>query len=201
MRSQAESETSERTCPGPGSWLEDQRQRGPRTPVPRPQVDPTHSGPLSSRSAGTFRHESGLVYAPYARRAAPIRRRAHDVDRLLEWRSVQDQRLELAAFPARMDPVRLLKAEQFLDNLVIPSPAEPARVEAFRRDAGEGDVEAGLEIVVHQPRRIATPQRGEDPERDLVCVPIHPGVLVIRCEDRKSTRLNCSHRTSLNAIY
>src|SRR5207245_10669293 len=148
-------------------WLEDQRQRGPRTPVPRPQVDPTHSGPLSSRSEVRVRVESGLVYAPYARRAAPIRRRAHDVNRLLEWRSVQDQRLELAAFPARMDPVRLLKAEQFLDNLVIPSPAEPARVEAFRRDAGEGDVEAGLEMVACAERRNAKPRAVEDPKRDL----------------------------------
>src|SRR3989475_4707591 len=79
-----------------------------------------------------------------------------------------------------MDAARLLEMEQILDDVVIPSPPEPARVEAFRRDAGEGDVEAGLKIVVHQERRVATPQRGEDSEPEFLRDPIHSSVLVIR---------------------
>src|SRR2546427_2970358 len=137
---------------------------------------------MSSRSAVRFRHESGLVHAPHAGRAAPIRRRAHDVDRLLERRSVQAQRLELPPFPARMDAARLLEMEQLLDYTFVPSPPEPACVEAFRRDAGEGDVETSLEIVMHQARWVATPQRGEDTEPDLVRNPVHAGVLIIRCD-------------------
>src|SRR5437870_197590 len=81
-----------------------------------------------------------------------------------------------------MDAARLLEMEQILDDVVIPSPPEPARVEAFRRDAGEGDVEAGLEIVVHELRWVATPQRGEDTEPDLIRNPVHAGVLIIRCD-------------------
>src|SRR6059036_197985 len=81
-----------------------------------------------------------------------------------------------------MDAARLLEMEQLLDDTFVPSPPETACVEAFRRDAGEGDVETSLEIVMHQARWVATPQRGEDTEPDLVRNPVHAGVLIIRCD-------------------
>src|SRR5207244_1542665 len=82
-------------------------------------------------------------------------------------------RSERAPFRPRTDAARRLEMEQILADVVIPSPPEPADVEAFRRDAGEGDVEAGLKIVVHQERRVATPQRGEDSEPEFLRDPIH----------------------------
>src|SRR2546422_5799058 len=81
-----------------------------------------------------------------------------------------------------MDAARLLETEQLLDDTFVPSPPEPASVEAFRRDAGEGDVEASLEIVVTRARRVATPRRGEDTEPEFLRDPVHAGVLIIRCD-------------------
>src|SRR2546427_1263558 len=79
-----------------------------------------------------FRPESGLFDAPHPGRASPIRRRTHDLDDPLERRGVEDERLELPALPARMDPAGLLQAEEISDDPIVPSPSEPARVEAFR---------------------------------------------------------------------
>src|SRR5881409_960143 len=127
-----------------------------------------------------FRHESGLVDEPNPDSASPIRRRMHDVNRLLEGRGIKDERLELPAFPARVDAPRFLQPEEIPDDAIVPSPAEPARVEALRRHAGEGDVEACLEIIVHESPRVAAPERREDAEPDLLGDPIHPGVLIVR---------------------
>src|SRR2546426_8478543 len=109
-----------------------------------------------------------------------------------------------------MDAARLLEMEQILDDVVIPSPPEPARVEAFRRDAGEGDVEAGLEIVVHELRWVATPQRGEETESDLIRNPAHAGAVGLRVfaplwrrdpTDRTSTRLNSSNLVISYSVF
>src|SRR3989442_1038085 len=65
-----------------------------------------------------FRHESGLLDAPHPRGPPPIRRRTHDLERLLERRGVEDERLELPAFPARVDAPRLLQAEEISDDAI-----------------------------------------------------------------------------------
>src|SRR5439155_395879 len=151
-RSRGGREISEGIWPSRGTWA-----RGSRT-----RRSATSCSETSSRfdpACGVeflpfrLRREPGLIDAPHPRRAPPIRRRAHDVDRLLEHRGVEDECLELATFPARVDASRLLKAEEISDDAVVPSPAEPARGAAFRRYAREGEVEARLEIVVQDASR------------------------------------------------
>src|SRR5438093_5243937 len=155
-RSRGGREISEGIWPSRGTWARESRTKRSATSCSETssRFDPACVVEfLPSR----FRHEPGLIDAPHPRRAPPIRRRAHDVDRLLERRRVEDECLELATLPARMNASRLLKAEEISDDPLVPSPAEPARVEAFRRYAGEGDVEARLEIVVHEASRVTPP--------------------------------------------
>src|SRR5256712_12114751 len=110
----------------------------------------------------------GLGAAPPPRRTSPSRRRTHDLDRLLERRGIEDEGLELPALPAWVDAQRLLQAEEISDDAIVPSPAEPARVEAFRRHARKGEVEARLQILVHELSRVAASQGREDAESDLL---------------------------------
>src|SRR5205809_4723853 len=181
MRSRGGREISEGIWPSRGTWARESRTKRSATSCSETssRFDPACVVEfLPSR----FRHEPGLIDAPHPRRAPPIGRRAHDVDRLLERRRVEDECLELATFPARVDGVRLLKAEEISDDPLVPSPAEQARVGAFGRYAGEGDIEARLEIVVHEASRVMAPQWREDPQSELIGDAIHPRMLVVRSD-------------------
>src|SRR5947199_9116071 len=180
-RSRGGREISEGIWPSRGTWA-----RGSRTKRIATSCSETSSR-FDPACGGEFlpfrlRREPGLNDAPHPRRAPPIGRRAHDVDRLLERRRVEDECLELATFPARVDGVRLLKAEELSDDPLVPSPAEPARVEASGRYAGEGDIEARLEIVVHEASRVMAPQWCEDPQSELIGDAMHQRVVVVRSD-------------------
>src|SRR5947208_12650928 len=137
-RSRGGREISEGIWPSRGTWA-----RGSRTKRIATSCSETSSrfdpACVVEFLPSRFRHEPGLIDAPHPRRAPPIGRRAHDVDRLLERRRVEDECLELAPLPARMNAQRLQKAEEMSDDTHVPSPAQPARVEAFRRNAEDGD--------------------------------------------------------------
>src|SRR3989304_4684150 len=79
-----------------------------------------------------------------------------------------------------MDTFRVMEAQEVLDDLRIPAPTEPALVEAFRGDAGKGDLESGSEVVVDEAPRIVSPQRREAPPPQFARPPVHPAVLVVR---------------------
>src|SRR2546427_12513172 len=94
-----------------------------------------------------FPPEPAFTRAPHPRRTSPSRRRTHDLDRLLERRGIEDEGLELPALPAWVDAPRLLQAEEISDDPIVPSPADPARVEAFGRHAGKSDAKARPQIL------------------------------------------------------
>src|SRR5947208_2829758 len=102
-----------------------------------------------------------------------------------EWQASHVYSLLCRPEPATYHAVRSLAPcnENGIQCLPLaPSPAEPARVEAFGRYAGEGDIEACLEIVVHEASRVMAPQWREDPQSELIGDAIHPRMLVVRSD-------------------
>src|SRR5256885_5959483 len=148
------------------------------------------SGPSSSRPSGQsrrpgggnrsrFRDEMRVEDPPHARGSRPFRFGSKDFDPLMEEGAIEHQGLELSALAARMHAAGLLQAEEVLDRRCIPTATEPTRVKAFGRDAGEGDVETGLEVIADESPRIASPEGGENLEARLLRDSIHPLVLVV----------------------
>src|SRR5207249_7633459 len=149
------------------------------------------SGPSSSRTSGRsrrrgdgnrsrFRNEVRVEDPPHARGSRPFRFGSKDFDPLMEERSVEHQGLELSALAARMHAAGSLQAEEVLDRRCIPTATEPTRVKAFGRDAGEDDVETGLEVIADESPRIVSPEWRENSEARLLRDSIHPLVLVVR---------------------
>src|SRR5438105_5700016 len=149
------------------------------------------SGPNSSRTSGRsrrpgggsrsrFRDEVRVEDPPHARGSRPFRFGSKDFDPLMEERPVEHQGLELSALAARMHAASSLQAEEVLDRRCIPTATEPTRVKAFGRDAGEDDVETGLEVIADESPRIVSPEGGENSEARLLRGPTLPVVVVVR---------------------
>src|SRR5436309_1818226 len=149
------------------------------------------SGPSSSRTSGRsrrpgggnrsrFRDEVRVEDPPHARGSRPFRFGSKDFEPLMEERPVEHQGLELSALATRMHAAGSLQTEEVLDRRCVPTATEPTRVKAFGRDAGENDVETGLEVIADESPRIVSPEGGEDPQARLLRDSIHPFVLVVR---------------------
>src|SRR5438445_10921456 len=149
------------------------------------------SGPSSSRTFGRsrrpgdgkrsrFRDEVRVEDPPHARGSRPFRFGSKDFDPLMEERAIEHQGLELSALTARMHAAGSFQAEEVLDRRCIPTATEPTRVKAFGRDAGEDDVEAGIQVIADESPRIVSPEGGENSEAALLRDSLHPFVLVVR---------------------
>jgi len=104
-----------------------------------------------------------LEHAPHTGGPRPLALRAQDIDPPSEQRTIEDERLEFAPFPARMDASCGLQPKEVFDRPFVPPSPEPARIEALRRHTGEDDLEPRAEIVTDQLTWIVTPERSEDP--------------------------------------
>ncbi|HLE55114.1 MAG TPA: hypothetical protein VI999_07750 [Thermoplasmata archaeon] len=122
----------------------------------------------------------GRGHAPDARGALPSGFGPVDDQALSEERSIEDERLELPALAARMDPVGFMEMEELVHGRIVPDPPEPGGVEALRRHAGEGDSKSGEEVVADERSRVLPPEGSEDGQIQRLGHAVHVGVLVVR---------------------
>src|SRR3989442_10277458 len=115
------------------------------------------SRPPEGDEPACLRGEARFVAPPEARGPTPFRLGPEDFDPPPKERAVQDERLELPAFAARMDASGFLEPEQVRNHGLIPPAPKPARIEAFRGDARERDVKPRGHVFAHELSRIVPP--------------------------------------------